>query len=285
MNISFALPCIKTGAHLDETLRSIFASAETANQRVTVNILTPLAKDAFAAIPCDPAGKVAVHILAVEASTGMMGKFDQFLSLCPAKDPDEIIVFSNDDVIFAPEFLTRLAQTSMDNLIVGPVIRTPDGSWQTSMFRKRFSLLRLMFRVYDGGLYSRFIRHPTCLERINEGRTTVDGCCFLLNERTLLRFGRRFNFVAYLYMEEVLFQVLNERLGIRSKVVEELEITHIGGASLTHSWSAGKSRIQLDSVTSVSRDYLGHMPWQTAMLRGWFRVEDLMRRFLTKVMS
>jgi len=215
----------------------------------------------------------------------MMGKFDDFLSVHRPQDPNEIIVFSNDDVVFAPDFIARLAETPMDDLIAGPVIYKPDGGWQTSMFRKRFSLLRLMFRVYDGGLYSRFIRLPASLDRLNEGRVTVDGCCFILNERTLRRFGRRFDFVSYLYMEEVLFQVLHDRLGIRSEVVRALKITHLGGASLTHAWSNGKSRIQLDSVTAVSRAYLGHAPWQIAILRGWFRFESLARRLLTKVKS
>lgn len=283
MTVAFALPCIKTGSHLDETLLSIFASAAGAEQPVMVHILSPLASDAFASLPIDPSGKVLVQIVSVPANTGMMGKFDCFLSWYRPEDPDDIIVFSNDDVVFAPDFVARLAGTPMDDLIAGPVIRTPSGTWQTSMFRKRFSLLSLMFRVYDGGLYSRLIKTPDTLDGLNKGRFTVDGCCFVLNERTLRRFGRRFDYVAFLYLEEVLFQVLYEKLGIRSEVVAGLEITHLGGASLTHVWSLDKSRLQLESVTAVSRAYLGHAPWQTAVLRGWFRLESLVRQVLTKV--
>lgn len=284
MTIVFVLPCIKIGAHLDDTLRSIFVSAATINQHVTVHILSPLPSKSFVDLPKDPTGTIPVQIMAVPEATGMMGKFDHFLSVYEPEDPDQIIVFSNDDVVFAPNFVARLAHTLLDDVIAGPVIRTPDGAWQTSMFRKRFSLVRLMFRIHDGGLYSRFIRVPDTLDGLNEGRVTVDGCCFIMNERTLRRFGRRFDFVAFLYMEEVLFQVLHDRLGIRSEVVEGLEITHLGGASLTHVWSAGKSRTQLDSVTAVSRAYLGHAPWQTAVLRGWFHFESLARRALTKLM-
>lgn len=285
MTIDFVLPCIKTGAHLDDTLRSIFASAASSNQPVTVHILSPLPPESFADLPKDTTGTVPVQIMGAPEATGMMGKFDHFLSVHEPEDPNQIIVFSNDDVVFAPDFVAQLAQTPMDDVIAGPLIRTPNGVWQTSMFRKRFSLVRLMFRIYDGGLYSRFIRAPDTLDGLNEGRVTVDGCCFIMNERTLRRFGRRFDFVAFLYMEEVLFQALHDRLGICSKVVESLEITHLGGASLTHVWSAAKSQTQLDSVTAVSRAYLGHAPWQTTVLRAWFYFESLARRALTKLMS
>lgn len=221
----------------------------------------------------------------MERSTGIMLRFDRFLSIHKAEDSNEIIVFSNDDVIFATDFIANLTDTPVDDRIVGPLIRTPDGSWQTSMFRKRFSFFRLMFRIHDGGLYSRFFRLPTSLDGLNEDRFTVDGCCFILNEGTLRRFGRRFDFVSFLYMEEVLFQALHDRFGIRSEVCKNLMITHLGGASLPHVWSAGKSKIQLDSVTAVSRAYLGHTPWQTAILRGWFRLESLARRVIAKGMS
>ncbi len=276
------LTCIKTGQHLVQTLESIFTSAATAKQPVTVFILTQIPAEVASTIPKDPTCRVPVRIVPMEGSTGIMLRFDRFLYAYEAADDDEIYVFSNDDVIFARDFIPKLIEIPLDDRIVGPMIRTPNGSWQASLFRKRFSFLRLMFRIHDGGLYSKFFPFAAPIEKINYDRFTVDACCFVMTERTLRRFGRQFDFVSFIYMEEVLFQFLHDRLNIRSEVNANLLITHLGGASLPHKWSAERSKRQLESLTAVSSTYLNHTKWQTLGLRSWFKLEGLVRRVISR---
>ncbi len=287
MIITILLTCHKTGPHLNNTLQSIYQAAAQADlqDEIQIRILTPLPEGEFLEVPQPHDVGVNLELFTTMPVGGILSKFDEYLATTETIDPQAVFVFSNDDVVYGPDFLAHIAETDLVGKIAGPVIYTPAGGWQTSMFRKRFTFLRLMFRVHDGGFYSRFFPAPSTLAGINYGRKTVDGCCFIMTEATLRRFNRRFNFVAFLYMEEALFQYLHDRHGIRSEVNQMLQVTHLGGATAAHVWSPKKSLIQLDSVSAVSRTYLGHAPWQTRLLRAWFQFESCARTVLGKILT
>jgi GT2 family glycosyltransferase len=283
MRITFVIPCIKTGMHLDATLTSIAAAAPGVPADIMVKILSPLPQSAFADLPHETR-RLEIEIFDVDPVSGMMGKFDLFLAARKDYDTDDIFIFSNDDVIFSSNFLTQLVCMPTLGRILGPVIRQPDGRFQVSMFRKQFTFWRLMVRIHDGGLYSRLIKVPDTLDdNLNTGRKTVDGCCFILSEDSLRRFGRQFDFCAFLYMEEVIFQNFFDRYDLRSEVVRDLSILHLGGATLTHGWSRAKSRNQIASVTAVSSAYLGHSQFQTAILRSYFIFEFALRALIESI--
>lgn len=282
MGITVLITCIKTGRHLNDNISSIARGAQSAGVPVPVKILTPLPTEAFDDLPQEDVSRLDLEIVPVDPSTGMMGKFDSFLGSPQNVAADEIYVFSNDDVIFSGDFFKNLAKKNLDGMIAGPVIYHPDGQFQMSLFRKQFSFWRLMFRVHDGGLYSRFVKHPTALdETLNSGRKTVDGCCFIINGATIEQIGGKFDFCAFLYMEEVLFQYYHDKYEILVEVQEDLCVIHLGGTSLlTHQWTKRRSQTVRDSVSAVSRAYLGLSPVQTSILRSYYAFEGVLRTVL-----
>lgn len=140
--------------------------------------------------------------------TGYFGKFNLALEQGQVFNSD-IFVFMNDDIVIKSNFLDIIKQVLLDHeILYAPLVYEPDGKIQLSVFRKNYSKFSIFFRYYDEGLYTRVGRFlnilNTNIQNINENRSTVYGCCFIMNWPTITQVVR-FDANIFLYYEEIFF--------------------------------------------------------------------------------
>jgi GT2 family glycosyltransferase len=61
----------------------------------------------------------------------------------------------------------------------------------------------------------------------------------------------------FLYYEEAYFSVMVKKFGWDCKVLEDTEITHVAGATMTKSYYVNRSRIDMNTSLHVAKNYMG----------------------------
>lgn len=256
----YIIASVRASDHLTATIASINESAGFAGEHVTIVVAGGVLSTELRGIAL---GKyVELRVANDYRDRGMLAKFNTGLESLKGETTDDAVVFfCNDDIIMDRFFVNNLSISDFTApVLLGPIVRTPDGSLQRSMFRKRYGKMDMFFRVWDGGLYTklfgRWVLARCRLDAdLNKGRLTVDGCCFGLNGAALAQMVR-FDDRIYLYYEEVFLQNCASIWRWHCSVREDLAIVHLGGASESHGWSARRSSIQMKSALYVARSYL-----------------------------
>jgi GT2 family glycosyltransferase len=202
-------------------------------------------------------------------------------------EPHDFYVFTNDDITIHPGFLDDILKCPTERpILYAPLIKDKNGDVQMSVYRKDYTKLGMFWRINDEGLYTRIssrlgfkVRRPS---DINKGRYTVYGCCFIMNALSLKDIGELDGDI-FLYYEEAYFSVMVKKFGWDCKVLEDTEINHVAGATMTKGYYINRSRIDMQAALCVAERYMGFNGLQLLALRIFKWIELVVRQITQSI--